>query len=64
MEELSTDGIFCLDVGQLCESKEVNLPALDVSYFLTYVDHATFRQQLDMYSTRYRSANPAIREYI
>lgn len=23
MEELSTDGIFCLDVGQLCESKEV-----------------------------------------
>ncbi|KAG1885677.1 asparagine synthase-domain-containing protein [Suillus subluteus] len=23
MEELSTDGIFCLDVGQLCESKEI-----------------------------------------
>ncbi|KAG1826180.1 asparagine synthase-domain-containing protein [Suillus subaureus] len=25
MEELSTDGMFCLDVGQLCESKEAKL---------------------------------------
>jgi hypothetical protein len=26
MEELSTEMMFCLDIGQLCESNEVSAP--------------------------------------
>ncbi|KAG1783721.1 asparagine synthase-domain-containing protein [Suillus placidus] len=31
MEELSTDGIFCLDVGRLCESKEAKLSRVNTT---------------------------------